>query len=462
MCGINLTIHPGLISAKEMNDSIAHRGIHGISDVMDYRKDFQLGHVRLPIIGLDDAFNQPYDTDNWTFVFNGEIFNYKEFNCPWLRKDDELKSDVQVVGDFLEGMGDSPDARDWHQMKKFDGFWSIIAYHRETDLIYVVTDFLAKKPLYIHAPTLTVSSEMKAFQKFPKSFNRQYFAAVGKWGYCPKDQTPFNEVQKLPRGCVTVINPKEKKIVDTFRYLDVVPDESINLRDALETAVKNRLVSDVPVSLLLSGGVDSSIIYKLMEQHTHDFTIFHIENDESKYLDYLDIPDDIEIKMLDLIEDQDLTEVLFANEGPVDLGSMLPQFRMSQAIAKAGLKVCITGDGADEVFGGYRRQAQYDAQYSDIFDELVHYHLPRLDKMSMYFTTELRSPFLSLPVIQAGLAMNYERRIDKNGLKDYFSDLVPDEILYRKKHPLKSDKVLSGLHWRYELIEKFKEMQHNG
>ena len=236
----------------------------------------------------------------------------------------------------------------------------------------------------------------------------------------------------------------------------------MNIREAVETAVYNRLVSDVPVSVLLSGGVDSSIIYKLMEEETHNFTIFHIENGEdSEYLQYLNIPSDLEVVNLDLKTGQNLDDVIFANEGPVDLGSMLPQYRMAEAIAEHGIKVCITGDGADEVFGGYRRQFDYDAQYSDIFDELVFYHLPRLDKMSMRFTTELRSPFLARDVIQAGLALPYEDRIDKNGLKSYFDDIVPKEILYRRKHPLESKQVLEGNMWRHALTNIFKERVAN-
>ena len=455
MCGINLSMIP-FHPVSKMNDAINHRGLPGMEYEFEFR-GFGIGHVRLPILGLDDRYNQPYETQcgDWTFAFNGELFNYKDFSR-------SAQSDVEVLSDFFEKMDESPDAWEWNQLKQFDGFWSIVAWNRATERIYVVTDFLAKKPLYIHAPTLTVSSELRAFKGLPKTINRHYFAAVGKWGYCPKDLTPFNEIQKIPRGLVMEINPTTREVTNQFRYLDVVADPNLNIRHELEMAVQNRLVSDVPISVLLSGGVDSSIIYKLMEKETHDFTIFHIKNGEdSAYLKYLNIPDDIDVVNLDLKVGQDVADVVYANESPVDLGSMLPQYRMAEAIKDAGFKVCITGDGADEVFGGYRRQFDYDAQYSDIFEELVYYHLPRLDKMSMYFTTELRSPFLSLPVIQAGLALPYEKRINKNGLKEHFTDLIPKEILYRRKHPLKSKKVLEGNLWRYALMDTFIEKVAN-
>jgi len=447
MCGINLSFSD-LYPAKEMNKLIRHRGLPGMEKSWDYQ-GFSMGHVRLPILGLSDKFDQPFETDGWVFAFNGEVFNYQSL-MPG------AQSDVELFEAFFSKYGGDPDSKSfWEQLQNFDGFWSLIAYSKKKHKVYVVTDFLAKKPLYMHKYSHHVSSELKAFCGVPKTLNDRYFAAVNKWGYSPTDMTPWNEILKIPRGMVMTLDAENGQILNNFRYYELNPRPNNNLRICVEDAIKNRLVSDVPISLLLSGGVDSSIIYKVMEKHTHNFEIFHIANNEAKFLDCLDIPGDIKVTSLDLKSNYDLDDILYANDGPVDLGSMLPQYRMAEAIAETGYKVCITGDGADEVFGGYNRQYEYDAQHSDIFDELVCYHLPRLDKMSMYFTTELRSPFLAASVVECGLGMDYRLRVNKNGLKTAFADIIPKEILDRKKHALKSKKVLSGVDWRYELVDRF-------
>jgi asparagine synthase (glutamine-hydrolysing) len=138
---------------------------------------------------------------------------------------------------------------------------------------------------------------------------------------------------------------------------------------------------------------------------------------------------------------------------------MLPQYALCRAIKERCplTPVVITGDGADELFGGYRRMEEYDAQYSDIFEELVLYHLPRLDKMAMAHTLELRSPFLHRKVIEGAMSLSYQSRINKKFLKEIFCDIIPLHIIDRPKKALKSDQVLHDKMWRHTLIRKFKE-----
>jgi asparagine synthase (glutamine-hydrolysing) len=122
------------------------------------------------------------------------------------------------------------------------------------------------------------------------------------------------------------------------------------------------------------------------------------------------------------------------NDGPIDLGSVIPQYYLFQDIKD---KIVLTGDGADELFSGYRRAYEYDSQGSDVFEELPFYHLIRLDRMSMNFTIECRNPFLGHEVIKKALSIPWKDRIGKKILKKEFFGLIPDEILFRKKEPLK-------------------------
>jgi asparagine synthetase B (glutamine-hydrolysing) len=159
-------------------------------------------------------------------------------------------------------------------------------------------------------------------------------------------------------------------------------------------------------------------------------------------------------------DDKDLLleQILLNYDCPVDLGSMIPQFLLSKAISDANFNVAISGDGADELFGGYRRITQYDSQQSDVFDELVHYHLPRLDRLMMANTIELRCPYLSSYVMNIALSLPYSERVNKKHLKNAFRDIVPNEILLRKKEPLKIKDIREDkMSHRLRVIQKFKD-----
>ena len=221
--------------------------------------------------------------------------------------------------------------------------------------------------------------------------------------------------------------------------------------------MKRRLVSDVPVSLLLSGGLDSTILYKLIEQQTHNFTVFHVENDESEYLDDLNVPGDVKvIRVPSPVVNK--SKIFEANQTPVDLGSVFPQYAIGKAVRENGFSVAISGDGADELFGGYRRAKEYDSQMSDVFHELIYYHLPRLDFLMSRFTIELRCPYLSFPVIQMMIGTPWSGRRSKEMLKEAFKDLIPKRILSREKKPLKTPKARDDkMGWRLECIKFFRE-----
>jgi len=307
-----------------------------------------------------------------------------------------------------------------------------------------------------------VSSEIKSLAEIgPITFNERYFSTVMKWGYCPEGFTPFKEIIKILPGMEIIYSVKHSEILSMRYYTELVPRKDINIRKALKESVKNRMVSDVPIALLMSGGLDSTIIYYLMRQYCEEMTIFHVDNDEATFLEYIDFRPGDRIIQLDSKDQRlDLYRILYHNDGPVDLGSLIPQYRLSQEIAKYGIQVCLSGDGADELFGGYGRAQKYDSQYSDIYHELVYYHLPRLDKLMMMNTIELRCPFLAKGVIEGAMGLLwYPYRYGKRVLKNIFSDLVPNQIIVRDKKPLKSKPILEdSFEWRKELVYDYKSI----
>lgn len=448
MCGLNFTNTDNI---DKMNKAIKHRGLPGRESSINV-DGYAFGHVRLPIQGLSKKFDQPYYYKGHLFLFVGEIFNYKEL-MP------KAKSDIEVLVHYWMEYGHGC-------FKFFDGFWSVIVYSINDNIIYVYTDQLCKKPLYIKScphqngsDEISIASEIKAltcaFTFSPLFIDNMYFSTIGKWGYHIGNRTFDTRIKKIPTNTVTII--KNHKIHDQYKLENKINCAGLNLESTVRKAVKNRLISDVPVSLLLSGGIDSSIIYKLMVKHTKDFIIFHYDNGEYEYLEKLKIPSSIPIIMIKPTISS-CEDALYVNETPTDLGSVHIQYQIAKAIQKHNIHVCISGDGADELFGGYKRSKNYDSQASDIWEELIYYHNPRLDKQMMYRTIELRTPFQSQYVLQKALGMHYNFRINKNGLKEAFKYVVPNTIADRVKYPLKSAEIMDDpLVIRYKNIKLFSE-----
>ena len=449
MCGINLLLESprGDNDILEMNSVLSHRGLPGRSSITAFYNDrVKIGHVRLPIQGLSTDCDQPIFMGDLVGAFVGEVFNFRSFNPG-------AATDLPVILEQYSKLGD-------RAFREFDGFWALVILDTRLDMVHIFTDYLAKKPLYIRKysnGSWGISSEIgPLWQLEQTTLDELFFSTVIKWGYSPNDRTPFKEIRKIPPGAHLIYNLKTKNLSRAI-YDEITPIH-YDLKKVLTQAVKNRLIADVPISLLLSGGLDSTIIFELVKQETFDFTIFHVDNQEARFLNYLKIPPVVKVIPLS-ISNVDVDEALLFNETPIDLGSVIPQFAMAKAIKEHGFHVALSGDGADELFGGYKRYETYDAQYSDIFHELVFYHLPRLDKLMMSQTIELRCPFLSRPVIESALTIPYEYRKSKEFLKETFKDIVPPEILNRPKRPLKSPQARENrIGWRIKLVARFKEL----
>lgn len=437
MCGLSVvqgTTHGEL---SVMNESMSHRGTTKSSS---HRRGWGLGRVRLPIVGLSEGFDAPYEHKGFTFNFVGELVNFREM-VP------TAQCDVEVL------------ARNWVSsgptcMRRFDGFWSV-AVVDPAGALYVATDFLGKKPVYYRTDRVAYASEIRALCALgPVEPDRTYFSSVSKWGYHAGERTWAKQVRKMTPGTLRIHHPNGT--LEEFRDFDPIgPSWEVNLKTAIVRSVRRRVLSsDVPVAMLLSGGLDSSIIYALAREARSDLMVYHAPNDEADYLGLLGV-DPSTATEVNFSQYPD-EEVLRANEGPVDLGSVFPQYALGQAVRE---RVALSGDGADELFGGYRRSLEYDSQGSDVFEELVHYHLPRLDKLMMAGTVELRSPFLGREVVAGALALPREQRTAKRFLKEAFADLLPREILERPKTPLKTRRVIDGgVAERMRLCDLFERM----
>jgi asparagine synthetase B (glutamine-hydrolysing) len=433
MCGFVISSAVGKVL-----DQISHRGI---------RKTIKgkVGHVRLPIVGLGEENDQPVAKDKWIFAFVGELLDFRD-------EDSSLACDVDLV------------VRTWlnegvRGFRRRDGFWSIAAYNLRDDSVHLLCDYLAQKPTYYRTDVQAAASELTPLVSLKVTTpDEVYFSAVAKWGYCPETQrTPHVEIKRVLPGEYVVIDSDlsvRRGYVDPLLPLPLDPQQ---LKEEITQAVRRRVAaSDVPVACLLSGGLDSSIVYTLARRFGEVRGYFAEDPQQ---------PNCGEQMRASLVAGSDHVEVidwgtvsqehaLAVMQEPIDLGSLIPQVALSRKVAE---RVCLTGDGADEFFGGYGRASRYDSQASDVWHELVNWHLPRLDRVMMRNCVEVRSPFLARRVAGAALSLPRQERTGKKILRDLFRDDLPTGIVDAPKVPLRTSKVeVDREKNSIDLIETFK------
>jgi asparagine synthase (glutamine-hydrolysing) len=434
----------GLIAAKDnlIDIETFHKALYSISyrgdkePKWEYHNGGMVGHVALPLCSLDPvASYQPVHM----FAFVGEIFNYKDFGG--------YKNDVQMLRNtFLHY--DKKQLLEY--LHKMDGFWSIAFI--QDDSLYAITDYLSQKPIYYRTDMNVVASEIDALRQFgPVKKDQIFMSNIQKWGYDSTGRTPWEEIKQMPPGSIY-----RDGVIETYWNWDKI-DACTDIVSGLHQATSARIHVARPLSLLLSGGLDSSIVYTLAKEIKNDIEVFHVENDESRYADL------ITTRRTDLTtEDISDKEAIQTHQSPVDLGSVKPQIALANAIQAKGYHVVLTGDGADELFGGYRRSNDYDSQMSDIFMELPYYHLPRLDRTMMKATIEVRTPFLAPYIVKYAMELKRDLRTNKKVLKQAFSDVIPSKIIDREKLPLKTTNIRQDLLFNTQNnIQLFEEINND-
>ena len=442
MCGIIITKRPHLVN------ELRHRGL--ICNWVD-KFGYRIAHHWLPIQTHPDQDEaQPFVyPDGSILLFNGEIFNYPS----------RYKSDAEYLKDLF---GSESIQSITHEANGWDGFWSIV-FITPSGTMYCFTDPLGKKQLYYNEHG-EICSEIRPLLPDCLIDNLKadplFRSSVAKWGYNRDDHTPWKGIKRILPNRVYAFNSGKILVVWPYEYFDWSQDPGTkDLREALYTSVKRRLISkQEKIACLVSGGLDSSIIAYILTDLGSDVSYYTTDNaDDWGYVkelaNHLGVP--VTTKHYSMVKDE-IYDDLEWNETPIDLGSVIPQHALLRGMNE---KIVLTGDGADELFGGYRRIDQYDSQYSDVFEELTYYHLPRLDRASMRYTIEMRNPFLSHDVVKIALGLPLSERTHKKVLKDMFRKELPDVILDRPKLPLKNDIIRRDpMGYRLHTIDSFYKM----
>ena len=330
-----------------------------------------LGMRRLSIIDLVSG-QQPIHNEDGTIqvVFNGEIYNYAELRGELLAKGHRLytQSDTEVIPHLYEEMGAN-------FVTKLRGMFAIALYDQRQDRLLLVRDRLGKKPLIYSAvgDRIFFASELRCILSVAPELaviDREALLNFLWFGYILDPKTAFEKIKKLPPGHMLECHGGKIKI---SRYWDVPSFEEDDLPESqwldrleheLENAVRMRLISDVPLGAMLSGGVDSSTVVALMSRvnsapvKTFSISFAKQDFDEGKHARR--VAERFRTEHHELLMEPDfgrtLNQLTTLLEEPFGDSSLLPTFYVSKLV-REHVKVALSGDGADELFAGYDRYA---------------------------------------------------------------------------------------------------------
>ena len=367
----------------KMTHAIAHRGPDGFGHWRDDDANIALGHRRLSIVDLSNAGAQPMTSHNGRYVisFNGEIYNFLE-----LKKEIEAKyqpkwrghSDTEVLLEYVVQFGLEP------LLAKVDGMFAFALYDKQARNLTLARDPFGEKPLYYGyvAGSLAFASETKSFLALKAFKPQKDFSALAnyfKYNYIPAPQSIYKDIRKLPAANYVVFTPgciatqkmpapspywSARDAALTARPLDISMSEAVeHLEGLLKQSLSRRMISDVPLGVLLSGGIDSSLVTALMQSISDkpiksfsigfDIAGFNEADIAKSTSEHLGTNHTSLILNPKNVMDA-IPNIAKKYDEPFADSSQVPTFLVSQ-MARRDVTVAMSGDGADELFGGYNR-----------------------------------------------------------------------------------------------------------
>jgi asparagine synthase (glutamine-hydrolysing) len=418
MCGIAGCYQQtdGRKLAEVMTDRIAHRGpdAAGIWEHGDDHVTAQLGHRRLSIIDLSSAADQPLSKNGLTLVYNGELYNYRELRSELTAHGVRFttKSDTEVILEAWRYWG--PEA-----LPRFRGMFALALLDERTGELVLARDPLGIKPLYYlpRGDGVLFASELKALMAAVGSELRIGLAGMVAsmlYYWVPEQLCAIDGVQKLPAGSWASFRPDGSSSFRSYwRIADVAAEAAAgptaDLRQVVEESITAHLVSDVPVSSFLSGGLDSSVVTVLANRASPGIDAYTITfRPDDQRLEAM--PDDAvyarkvaarygislhEIEISPDIVDL-LPHIVDVLDEPIGDPAAINTLLMCEAARERGVKVVLSGMGADELFGGYRKHVAclMASQYQ---------RLPGFSRAAVRSTVD------RLPVSAAGRGLRYPR-----------------------------------------------------
>ena len=388
MCGITGFNWNDKKLINKITKELSHRGPEYQGSYNN--QNISLGHRRLSIIDLSDAGKQPMSTadNNLKIVFNGEIFNYEELKKDLIKKGHSFKSnsDTEVLINGYSEYGKNI-------LNKVNGQFSFAIYDKIKNKLFLARDQLGINPLYYYwdKKNFIFASEIKAIipaldkLEFDQEQLNNYFI----YGYTNSSNSIFKNIYKLAPGSYMEFNlDKNKFKINSYfefkyKYKNNEPtyEEFLKL---FEESVKSRLISDVPIGAFLSGGVDSSAVVAIASKHKKNLNTFSVsfdvdKFDESKYSKEISKKFKTKHRILKFNSKKlrsTIKKLVYHYDEPFGDPSAVPTFILSD-FAKKHVTVSLSGDGADELFGGYTTYKNYrllsiQKIYPRFINKLIH------------------------------------------------------------------------------------------
>jgi asparagine synthase (glutamine-hydrolysing) len=371
MCGIAGFYGSGTVAdIHAMAAALHHRGPDGYGFYSDPDVPLHLGHSRLAVIDLDHGAQPMWDRDGTIgIVFNGEIYNHGE-----------LRRELEILGHVFQTDHSDTEVliygwKQWGQALagRLNGMFAFAIWDRRTRLLHLARDRFGEKPLYwsLRNGNFLFASELTAFRAhsaFQVTYDSGALAKLFAYGFIPAPAALYKDCQKLPAGHWLEYRFKDNRVEQgaywTFRIEPASnpPDEEAaaeELQKLLREAVERRLVSDVPLGIFLSGGIDSSTIAALAAE-VRDIQTFSVgftekSYDESQYARLVGhaIGSRHREEQLTMRTALDLMpEILARLDEPIADPSILPTFLLSR-FTRRHVTVALSGDGGDELLAGY-------------------------------------------------------------------------------------------------------------
>ncbi|MBM1105251.1 asparagine synthase (glutamine-hydrolyzing) [Aurantibacter crassamenti] len=443
MCGITGIYSKDAVDRLEkridiMNESIAHRGPDS-GAFYTFEQKLALGHRRLSIIDLREIANQPMHSSSgvWHIVFNGEIYNFQEI-ANELNYTFTSDSDTEVI---LAAVQEK--SLNWF-LEIANGMFSIALFNSETKELFLVRDRLGIKPLYYYKDNqnLVFSSEIKGIlssglveAKFNELAVDEYLANR----YIRSPYTFFENIYQIQpgtyltvKGDLSVTETIYWNLPTAFNTATEFNEDSIaeKFEEELVKAIKYRLIADVPLGTYLSGGVDSSLITAITALEKVDavntYTIGFEELNEFSYAQqiadkYHTVHHELLMQKSDYMNQWE--RLIGFKDAPLGVPNEIPLAVMSSKL-KEKITVVLSGEGADELMGGYGRifRAPFDYENEEIDQSFYSYLMNKYE----YVPREMRDQLITTPT-------KYREEFDKQ-IQLEFENTANEENVFRFFH----------------------------
>ena len=352
-------------------DSINYRGPDALGYWFDSKEKIGLAHRRLSIIDLSDLANQPMldKSDSLVIVFNGEIYNFQKIRLQLLQLGYEFisNSDTEVILKSYQEWG-------VECLSKLEGMFSFLIVDLQSSIAFMARDIAGEKPFfyYYDEDSFIFSSELKgvlAFTQVNKILNHYSFEHLLKNGYAPTNKSLVKNVYKLaPAHAATIQLDKGDLTIWQYwklpelRISNAITNQELQgeLFGLMNHAVSKQLLTDVPLGVLLSGGLDSSIITALAANNSSSLKTYTVcfpshpgynAAEEARLVANYVGTEHTELTA-DQVSFEDVLSIVEKLDEPFFDSSIIPTFLVSSLISKY-CKVALGGDGGDELFGGY-------------------------------------------------------------------------------------------------------------